>query len=304
MRDSICSTVSDRFRLPAQPTLVLGPRDGSPISVMRIQRPSGAIGLTQPIPPQDTFMFGLHLIAAPRKQMWAGTTPFMLDAVIPGAVSMLNLMCEPSSYIPTAVDVITFYVPRAAFDDFSDGAGLRRIDQLLCPPSRVTPDPVLMQLGPLLTPAMADASRLFREHIALALLAHLVHRYGGVDGAVAPASGGLAPWQLNCAKEFMEERLAQGVSLGELARLCDLSTSHFARAFRISAGLPPYRWFLHRRIERAKNLLLDTSHGLTEIALACGFADQSHFVRLFHRTMGTSPGTWRRMVRHNKPGTH
>jgi AraC family transcriptional regulator len=73
-----------------------------------------------------------------------------------------------------------------------------------------------------------------------------------------------------------------------------LSTSYFARAFRTSTGLAPHQWLAHRRVEVAKYLLRQQRGSLREIALACGFSDQSHFTRVFTRIVGSSLGAWRR----------
>jgi AraC family transcriptional regulator len=54
-------------------------------------------------------------------------------------------------------------------------------------------------------------------------------------------------------------------------------------------------YLAERRVERAKLMMTFTREGLTDIALACGFADQSHFNRYFRRIVGMSPGIWRRM---------
>jgi AraC-like DNA-binding protein len=61
-------------------------------------------------------------------------------------------------------------------------------------------------------------------------------------------------------------------------------------------GIAPHRWLLNRRVELAKDLLRDRESSLSEIALRCGFADQSHFTRVFTRRAGVSPGSWRRGV--------
>ena len=78
-------------------------------------------------------------------------------------------------------------------------------------------------------------------------------------------------------------------SLLRPASVCGLSARHFARAFRQSTGLSPHRWLMQLRIERARELLAARDFSLTEIALACGFADQSHFRRVFTATTGMSP---------------
>jgi len=106
--------------------------------------------------------------------------------------------------------------------------------------------------------------------------------------------GGLAPWQARRAQELMNANLDGKLPLRQLAEQCGLSTRHFARAFRQSTGVPPHRWLLGRRVERAKDLMRDPALSLAEVALACGFADQSHFTRMFTTVVGVSPGVWRR----------
>jgi AraC-like DNA-binding protein len=85
------------------------------------------------------------------------------------------------------------------------------------------------------------------------------------------------------------------IGLGELARACGLSRSHFAREFKTTTGMPPLQWLLTQRIERAKNLLLNPSVPIDLIAHQCGFTDQSHFTRSFSKAVGVTPGSWRRI---------
>ena len=74
----------------------------------------------------------------------------------------------------------------------------------------------------------------------------------------------------------------------------DLSVSHFSRAFRTSTGLPPHQWLLRQRVKAAKQLLGVHDLPLSEIAISAGFANQSHFTRVFSSVVGVSPGAWRR----------
>lgn len=80
----------------------------------------------------------------------------------------------------------------------------------------------------------------------------------------------------------------------ELAQGCRLSRSYFVRAFRNTVGIAPYTWFLNERIARARTLLARTQLSLAEIALECGFSDQSHFTNTFVRHVGMAPGRWRK----------
>jgi AraC family transcriptional regulator len=106
----------------------------------------------------------------------------------------------------------------------------------------------------------------------------------------------LAPWQERRAKEILVADLTGATPLSEIALACGLSSAHFARAFRISTGLPPHAWLLTARVERAMTLLRRADMSLSEIALACGFADRSHLSRIFARQTGKSPGLWRRQA--------
>jgi AraC family transcriptional regulator len=91
--------------------------------------------------------------------------------------------------------------------------------------------------------------------------------------------------------------LAHRVSLEKVAGACNLSVSQFGRTFKKATGMTPHRWLVQRRLERAKDLLLRSTMSLAEIALDCGFSEQSHFTRTFSHLVGTSPGRWRRQRR-------
>jgi AraC family transcriptional regulator len=111
---------------------------------------------------------------------------------------------------------------------------------------------------------------------------------------VRPQRGGLAPWQIKRAEEKLVANLEGNVSVAGLAADCGVSVSHFARGFRQLMGLSPHQWLLRRRVDEAKRLMRNRTLPLAEVALTCGFVDQSHFTRVFTRRIGISPSTWRR----------
>ncbi len=113
-------------------------------------------------------------------------------------------------------------------------------------------------------------------------------------GPIRRVSGGLAPWQGALAARLLLRDLSGDPRVAELARCCGLSRSYFIKAFKVSMGLPPHRWLMRRRIQRAQELLERGDDSLSAIAASCGFADQSHFTRIFHAAVGTSPAAWRR----------
>jgi AraC family transcriptional regulator len=119
-----------------------------------------------------------------------------------------------------------------------------------------------------------------------------------IDGGAAPArrpvSGGLAPWQIRKVTNYVEAHLGRTIRNEDLAALVRLNPSHFGRAFRASFGEPPHEYVIRRRVERAQGLMLSSDASLSDIALDCGLADQSHLTRLFRRIVGDSPRAWRR----------
>jgi AraC family transcriptional regulator len=107
--------------------------------------------------------------------------------------------------------------------------------------------------------------------------------------------GVLAAWQAKRAVKYIEEHLDSKLDLEQISGVVGLSQSHFSRAFKRSLGSSPMAYVTVRRVERAKRLMISTGDRLIDVALACGFADQSHLTRYFRRVVGISPGRWRRM---------
>ena len=106
----------------------------------------------------------------------------------------------------------------------------------------------------------------------------------------------LAPFRLRRALAFVEEHLDQHCGLDEIAAAAGLNRYHFARAFRRETGMPPCRFVMARRVERAKALLVETNRPLAAVAVSCGFSSQSHMTVAFRRFVGTTPGRWRRIA--------
>ncbi|CAI8784767.1 helix-turn-helix domain-containing protein [Pseudomonas sp. GW456-12-1-14-TSB6] len=105
--------------------------------------------------------------------------------------------------------------------------------------------------------------------------------------------GSLTSWQERRAKELMFRDLSRSARISEIAGLCNLSRSHFSRAFKKNTGYSPQEWWLRMKIEKAKSLLI-TSMPITEVVYECGFSDHSHFTRTFNRLEGMPPREWRR----------
>ena len=130
-----------------------------------------------------------------------------------------------------------------------------------------------------------------------ALLANLLARKASEPSPQRPMWGGLAPWQMRKIRRHIEDGLDDKLPIEAIANLIPLSTPHFSRAFKQSFGETPHAYIVRARVERAKTLMSTTSESLSQIALACGLADQSHLCRLFRKFTGATPAAWRREQR-------
>jgi AraC family transcriptional regulator len=120
-------------------------------------------------------------------------------------------------------------------------------------------------------------------------------------GTALCGPGGLAPWQARQTFAYIEENISSRIAIAGLAGRLALSKSHFSRAFKQRVGLSPMQYVTLRRVERAKSLISSTRQPLAQIALICGFTDQSHLSRRFHELVGECPGKWRRSLeRHSQ----
>lgn len=158
-------------------------------------------------------------------------------------------------------------------------------------------DPVLANLVRALIPALErpeEASKLFVDQLATAIGTHLVQRYGGSIFTSSTRSRRLSRSQEMLARNLLLENLDGDISIQDVARACNLSRGYFIRAFRETTGMTPYQWLLNERVAHARQLLRAPDISLSEVAISCGFADQSHFTRVFTNVVGTTPGNWRR----------
>jgi AraC family transcriptional regulator len=135
-------------------------------------------------------------------------------------------------------------------------------------------------------------------NVAAALLRGLVDDLPFTRQLGSAPDGCLAPSQARKVKEFVDASLDSTIRLGDCASKVGLSNSHFSRAFKAAFGTTLSHYIRCRRAGRAKQLMLASNEPLSQIALACGFADQAHYCRVFRNVFGISPNTWRR---HNVP---
>jgi AraC family transcriptional regulator len=240
-------------------------------------------------------MVAIQLEDAPVVEQFLGSKKVSEGFYPAGGVSVLSFEDRPRVFVPGAFDTLVLHIPQAALDEVATSHRLSRVDRLRWPLGK--PDPVVLHLGHALLGTLEQpnhSSRFFVDHVLHALHSHFVCSYSRTPRESTPVRGGLTALQTRRATEFLETHLDGNVDLQQVAEVCDLSLSHFARAFRQTFGKPPYRWLIERRINKATELLRSTRLPIPDIAVRCGFTDQSGFNRSFKRIYGISPGVWRR----------
>jgi AraC-like DNA-binding protein len=266
------------------------------LAVTRLRSETGLVDRTTPFACERAFTVQVHLRPVSPVSFWLRGRSVSTEPALEGSVSIMHLEHDPSMYLGSAFDMVQFYVPRAALDEFADENDGCRRDTLTWPVGKV--DPRLKSLALCLLPVLERpelASELYVDHLVFAAQAYIARTYGGIKIAPSIVRGGLAPWQFHRATEMLKANLDGQIALSQVARECKLSVSHFVRAFKQTVGEPPYRWLLQQRIDAAKGLLLHSELPMVEIALKCGFADQACFIRAFRKLLDTTPGEWRRI---------
>jgi len=134
---------------------------------------------------------------------------------------------------------------------------------------------------------------LYGELVGAALAVQLVRHCSATDVEAVSSSGGLSPARLRRVFEFIEAHLDVNMRLNMLAEEVGVSAFHFSRLFKQSTGSSPHQYLLRRRLDRAKTLLRQPQISLAEVSASTGFADQSHFTKVFRQFVGVTPSEFR-----------
>ena len=153
-------------------------------------------------------------------------------------------------------------------------------------------DPLIHQMALALKAELEIAgedSKLYADSMSTALGAHLLRRYGVKDSVIKEYRGGLIPSQLKIVIEYIQAHLDLDLSLIKLADLIAMSPHYFARLFKQSTGLSPYKYITKCRLEKAKTLLRQRDLPIVFICQEVGFKNQSHFTRVFRQHFKITP---------------
>lgn len=139
----------------------------------------------------------------------------------------------------------------------------------------------------------SPGGRLYGESLSNALAVYLLGRYAVRRSVPKVYKRGLPRHGLRRALEYIGCNLTEDLGLAELAALSDMSPHYFCELFKRSTGLPPHRFVLLQRIERAKEQLRNPLLGVLEVGMSVGFQNPSHFARTFRRIVGVTPSMFK-----------
>ncbi|MGV7216970.1 helix-turn-helix domain-containing protein [Bradyrhizobium sp. UFLA05-112] len=281
------------------PSLITRSLRSAELAVTETRNDDPVRDLSGSFPSEDAYLVSLKFRDYPDCECWERGRSIVKTDIRAGATYLYDLKRDPRYVIDKPFHSVFFYLPRSALDDIARQSGAPRVGELDYQPGVGHDDAVVRHVGASLLEGLrrpVEANQLFIDHMMLAFTAHVAQTYGGLRRSGELARGGLAPWQVKRACERLESDLGGTISLQQIAAEFDLSVSHFSRAFRISTGLPPHQWLLNQRVKAAKQLMTVRDLPLAEIAISVGFANQSHFTRVFSAAVGVSPGAWRRQA--------
>jgi AraC family transcriptional regulator len=236
----------------------------------------------------------VRLRAHGRSRIRSGTTVFDL-ALAPGQVDVYPLGfrmdhawwdCTPGEVLAVEID------PERARGYLHDELGRLQLDTSLA-----GRDPVLEQLAVCMRTEVENgcrSGRLYAEGLSLALLARLATRHGGP--APEAQRTRLSSWQLRRVAAFIDANICADLSVQALAQQLSMSPYTFTRLFKAATQASPHQYVVTQRIRQAE-ALFDSELSLSQIALAVGFASQSHFTEAYRRRTGRTPAGARRSSR-------
>lgn len=296
-----------RVPLPvARPTTQLSTTWGRPADQEFVATPS--LGLsggrwTMPIsgpldaPPLPLPRLIVNLAPLDNHGLWVGGRLKRSGHSVAGALRIApaneSVRSESSSRSATFAHV---YIPPGALLLAGHGAVAQSCDTVFRDPVFERSDPLVHALvGALLATPPARCDQLYRDHLSLGLVSHLIAHFS--DSAPRQRRlGGLDARRAARAIEVLEASIAEDLSLRDLADAAGMSVFHFARAFKCTFGCPPHTYLRELRLRQAERLLRTTRLNITEIAFECGYSSSSAFTAAFRRRYARTPSEWRRIV--------
>src|SRR5271163_2912271 len=210
--------LAKRFRINRPPTLLARKSSKARIGFSRMRSSHPMRGRSLAVPPEEAFAFHVPLSVPFFSDLWTAGRRREVPDMRLGDAQLIDLGDNPVVSSDTSFDSLRFYITQVALDEMANEAGIRRVKGLYAP-NFGGRDLVMFGLAQALAGAMeqsGDGTALFSDCIALAFFAHIVRAYGSVPIGGRNARGGLAAWQLQRARNFINVNLAHDLSIAEI----------------------------------------------------------------------------------------
>lgn len=273
------------FELPCAPLLCSSEAEWSTIQLALFKQPPHRI----PEHASPYHVICINAGAVVTLEQTIGGKSYVEDSV-PGDIGIYPARLWQSFEWHQSAKFLQLYLEPRVLNRISSELYGRDTAELLAQP--IPADPVISQIAATLQRTLSNqaaGSRLYADAMSNALATHLVYHYCAHSREPTAFSGRLSQVQLKRVTEYIDEHIAQNLSLAELASVVALSPFHFARLFKSSVGVAPHQYHIRCRVNCAKQLLLKRELSIAQIAYAVGFASQSHLNYHFKRIVGLTP---------------
>lgn len=250
--------------------------------------------MSAPAHAEDVFILTFFLNGIKLRELWSETSLLVSQAYPAESIDIIHLASRPFVRVAHEFEAVIIEIPREALVEFRDAEG-RPIESIRCPPGHS--DRTITNLVHALLPEFhrsTSHSSMFADCIASAILTHVAERYAETNGkSVRNIVGGLHPSQEQAIKHYLSANLTERTTLAAVAERCGISRGYLIRAFALTTGTTPHKWLLTIKLQKARRMLAASDIAIAEVALVCGFSDQSHLTRHFSRHFKQSPANWR-----------
>ncbi len=283
----------------APPTLVTRSLRSAELAVTETRDDHPMPRLSDSMPSEDAYLVGLKFRDFADCECWERGRCVIKNDIRAGATYLYDLKRDPRYVIDKPFHSLLFYLPRSALDDMARQGGVRGIGELAYQPGVGHDDTTIRHLGASFLAALRqpdEANQLFIDHMMLALTAHVATTYGGLRSAAEPARRPCPMAGQACLRTAGIRSPRKALTGQDRSRIRSLRQSFFACVSH-----------LHRPAAAPMAAAPARGHGqaiddgarpaVAEIAISAGFANQSHFTRVFSSIVGISPGLWRREAR-------
>lgn len=219
------------------------------------------------------------------------------ERLAPGDVSLLTRAADSHWVWDNNIEVVHVYLTREELAATCKQMYERDVQDVELRDEVKADDPAIHRTAMLIAQEAAHGgagSSLLVESLSCQLAVHILRRHAHVFFRESHTHAGLTFRQERAVRDYVHEHLGENITLDDLAASVALSRYHFARCFRASTGTTPHEYVLQQRVAKAQTLLTRTNYPLPDIAVNCGFADQSHLSRVFKKYTGVPPGHYRR----------